>query len=312
MSISVLQPKFLRAFTAKIGLDLRGLGLGDPDDRSNWPAYREMLAERFAARTRDEWMADFDGDDDCVMAVLDLEEAPRHPHNVARGTFVDVEGTSQPAPAPRFSRTPSEIVRRPPYPGEGGDEALAEWGFAASEVAALRACRAPWARPAGLDRPAGRSLEQLLDPQRSHRRRRGSRHVGTGHAVLDRSQDRGDDTQCVALRLGRRVVEYRLPQLLFECVDGPLHLAQVMAALVAIHADGVGVGDGRIEPPFRRRPDHHVEQRAEPPLQLLVAGRLVVGQTSTGHLAHGAIEHRRAVGLEEHRDIEIGGHEHRS
>ena len=142
VSISVLLPKFLRAFTAKIGLDLRNLGLGDPDDRSNWPAYRAMLAERFATRSRDQWMADFDGDDDCVMAVLDLEEAPRHPHNVARGTFVDVEGTSQPAPAPRFSRTPSEIVRRPPYPGEGGDDTLAEWGFAPDEVAALRAAGA--------------------------------------------------------------------------------------------------------------------------------------------------------------------------
>jgi alpha-methylacyl-CoA racemase len=87
-------------------------------------------------------MALFDGDDDCVMAVLDLEEAPRHPHNVARKAFVEVDGTTQPAPAPRFSRTPSEIVRRSPYPGEGGDDALVDWGFGDDDVAALRAAGA--------------------------------------------------------------------------------------------------------------------------------------------------------------------------
>jgi alpha-methylacyl-CoA racemase len=73
------------------------------------------------------------------MPVLDLEEAPHHPHNVSRGSFVDVDGISHPAPAPRFSRTPSEIVRNTPRPGEGGDEALEAWGFDTEEIARLRA-----------------------------------------------------------------------------------------------------------------------------------------------------------------------------
>ena len=96
------------------------------------------MAAIIASRTRDEWEALFNGDDDCVMPVLDLEEAPLHPHNVARNSFVDVDGTQQPAPAPRFSRTPSEVVRRSPYPGEGGDEALGEWGFSTADIEALR------------------------------------------------------------------------------------------------------------------------------------------------------------------------------
>jgi alpha-methylacyl-CoA racemase len=139
ISISVLLPKFLKSFTAKVGIELSAAGLGDPNDRANWPAYRDMISGVFATRSRDEWMAVFDGPDDCVMPVLDLEEAPHHPHNVSRGSFVDVDGISHPAPAPRFSRTPSEIVRNTPRPGEGGDEALEAWGFDTEEIARLRA-----------------------------------------------------------------------------------------------------------------------------------------------------------------------------
>jgi alpha-methylacyl-CoA racemase len=138
VAISLLMPKFLRAFTDKAGVDLRDAGLGDPADRANWPAYRAHLAAIFATRTRDEWVAIFQGADDCVQPVLDLEEAPEHAHHLARHAFVDVDGTRQPAPAPRFSRTPSEIVRRSPHPGEHGEQALSEWGFSAGDIAALR------------------------------------------------------------------------------------------------------------------------------------------------------------------------------
>jgi alpha-methylacyl-CoA racemase len=93
------------------------------------------VAGVIAGRTRDEWVALFDGDDDCVQPVLDLHEAPAHPHHVARDSFVEVDGTSQPAPAPRFSRTPSQVVRRSPYPGEGGVDALHEWGLSDDEIA---------------------------------------------------------------------------------------------------------------------------------------------------------------------------------
>ncbi|MDH4365987.1 MAG: CoA transferase, partial [Acidimicrobiia bacterium] len=98
-------------------------------------AYRAWMASLIATRTRDEWVALFGGDDDCVQPVLDLTEAPNHPHLRARGSFVEVDGTSQPAPAPRFSRTPSEVVRRSPYPGEGGVDALRDWGLTDAEIA---------------------------------------------------------------------------------------------------------------------------------------------------------------------------------
>ena len=140
VSTAVLQPKFLRNFVAKSGIDLDGLG--DPADRANWPAYRERMAALFATRPRDAWVELFDGDDDNVQPVLDLLEAPHHPHNVARGAFVDVEGTTQPAPAPRFSRTPSEVTRRSPSPGAGGEDALRAWGFDEERISALRAAGA--------------------------------------------------------------------------------------------------------------------------------------------------------------------------
>jgi alpha-methylacyl-CoA racemase len=97
------------------------------------------MAALFATRTRDEWVELFDGDDDTVMPVLDLEEAPHHPQNRQRGAFVEVDGTTQPAPAPRFGRTPSEVRRVAPRPGQGGADALADWGFAAEEIDRLRA-----------------------------------------------------------------------------------------------------------------------------------------------------------------------------
>jgi alpha-methylacyl-CoA racemase len=137
VSTALLQPKFLRAFKERSGIDLSGLG--DPDDRDTWPAYRQRMADLFATRSRDEWVELFDGNDDNVMPVLDLEETPQHPQNRERGAFVEVGGTSQPAPAPRFSVTPSEITRVAPRPGQGGAEALAEWGFGPAEIEGLRA-----------------------------------------------------------------------------------------------------------------------------------------------------------------------------
>ena len=93
-------------------------------------------------RTRDEWCALLEGTDACFAPVLDPGEAPDHPHNRARGTFTEVAGVVQPAPAPRFSRTAPEIAGPPPGPGQHTDEALADWGFAADEIAELRAAGA--------------------------------------------------------------------------------------------------------------------------------------------------------------------------
>jgi alpha-methylacyl-CoA racemase len=136
VSTALLQRPFLRAMQDKTGIDLSDLG--DPNDRANWPAYRERMAALFATRTRDEWAALFDGDDDTVMPVLDWSEAPDHPQNAQRDAFVDVDGITQPAPAPRFSRTPSEISRLSPRPGQGGAEALAEWGIDPDRLERLR------------------------------------------------------------------------------------------------------------------------------------------------------------------------------
>lgn len=100
----------------------------DHEDRACWPKLREALVTVFASRDRAEWIALLDGSDACFAPVLSMSEAPYHPHLVARKTFVTHEGIVQPAPAPRFMRTPGRIRRSPPLPGEGGADALREWG----------------------------------------------------------------------------------------------------------------------------------------------------------------------------------------
>lgn len=108
------------------------------NDRSAWEAKKAAMAEVIATKTRDEWDEVMLGSDVCYAPVLDLEEAPQHPHNVARGTFVEVEGVTQPGPAPKFSRTPGEVTMPPPAPGQHTTEALADWGFDADDIAKLR------------------------------------------------------------------------------------------------------------------------------------------------------------------------------
>jgi len=135
VSLAVIQPKFLRRFLTKAGVTAPE---GDYNDAANWPRYRAWMAELIATRTRDQWVDLFDEDDDCVQPVLDLHEAPTHPHLQERQSFVDVDGTKQPAPAPRFSRTPSEVARRSRYPGEGGEQLLREWGLSETEIACFK------------------------------------------------------------------------------------------------------------------------------------------------------------------------------
>jgi len=89
-------------------------------------------------RTRDEWCELLEDYDTCFAPVLDMDEAPEHPHNRDRGTFVEVDGVVQPAPAPRFSRTPSEISAPPSRPGEHTDQVLADWGFSPETINQLR------------------------------------------------------------------------------------------------------------------------------------------------------------------------------
>jgi alpha-methylacyl-CoA racemase len=123
--------------------DIDGAGpLPEQSDRDSWPAMKRRLAAVIKTRTRDEWCALLEGTDACFAPVLSAEEAFQHPHNRQRGTFTEVAGVPQPAPAPRFSRTVPEIAGRPPRPGEHTDAALSDWGFSPAEIAELRAAEA--------------------------------------------------------------------------------------------------------------------------------------------------------------------------
>jgi alpha-methylacyl-CoA racemase len=123
---------------------LAGMGLADDEsmqnqnDRDLWPAMKKRFAAVIATKTRDEWTEIFDGTDACAVPVLSPWEAPLHPHNQARSTFVEVDGRVQPAPAPRFSRTPSTISRGPSFPGADTVSGLVEWGIDEGTVATLR------------------------------------------------------------------------------------------------------------------------------------------------------------------------------
>jgi alpha-methylacyl-CoA racemase len=140
LAVGALEPQFWAELVERLGLDPAKLPA--QLDRDGWPALRERLAALFRTRTRDEWCELLAGTDACVAPVLGLAEAPAHPHNQARGTFMEVGGVVQPAPAPRFSRTPPDPPRPPARPGEHTDQALADWGVALDEVARLRAAGA--------------------------------------------------------------------------------------------------------------------------------------------------------------------------
>jgi alpha-methylacyl-CoA racemase len=137
LALGAIEPQFYAAL-------LEGFGLaGDPlfaaqNDRANWPAMKERVAAVVATRTRDEWDAVFEGTDACVAPVLTPWEAHLHPHNQTRSTFVEVDGAVQPAPSPRFSRTPSSISRPPSVPGGDTVTGLLEWGIEEATVAKLR------------------------------------------------------------------------------------------------------------------------------------------------------------------------------
>ena len=124
MSVGPLEPQFFAAFVELMGGELPG-----QYDLKEWGTLRAELEKRFAERTQAEWTEVFDGSDACVHPVLPLVEAYEHPHNVARGTYVEHEGTTQPAPAPRFSGTPATLTTPPVAPGTNTRDALTAWGI---------------------------------------------------------------------------------------------------------------------------------------------------------------------------------------
>lgn len=125
MSVGALEPRFYEVLIAVLGLE----DVPDRNDITQWPALRKVLADTFAQRTQAEWTTLFDGTDACVAPVTPMHEASQHPHNVARGTYVEHEGVTQPATAPRFSHTPASLTTPPARPGANTAEALAAWGI---------------------------------------------------------------------------------------------------------------------------------------------------------------------------------------
>jgi alpha-methylacyl-CoA racemase len=103
---------------------------------------KERVAALFRTKTRDEWCKIMEGSDICFAPVLSMAEAPSHPHNRERGTFVERDGVVQPGPAPRFSRTPGSIQGPPARPGEHTEQALRDWGFSPTDLEKLRTCGA--------------------------------------------------------------------------------------------------------------------------------------------------------------------------
>jgi len=132
ISIGSIEPQFYALLLEKTGID-------DPEfvrqhDRAVWPELHDKLAAVIANKSQAEWCAIMEGTDVCFAPVLDLDEAPKHAHNAARKTFVEVAGVMQPAPAPRFSATPGAIQGPPPAVGAHDREALADWGLSATEI----------------------------------------------------------------------------------------------------------------------------------------------------------------------------------
>jgi alpha-methylacyl-CoA racemase len=108
--------------------------LGPQNEKANWSANKEKLAAVFKTKTRSEWTEIMGPTDICFAPVLKMSETPQHPHNAARGSFIDIAGVTQPGPAPKFSRTSIEKISEPAYAGQQSHKALLSWGFSENQV----------------------------------------------------------------------------------------------------------------------------------------------------------------------------------
>jgi alpha-methylacyl-CoA racemase len=140
LSIAANESRFYREAIEVLGL--LGQDLPDQHDQASWPQMKQRFADAFKTRTQAEWVARAEGTQSCIVPVLSMTDAPQHQHIQQRGSFVEVSGVVQPAPAPRFSRTPGAIQSPPPEPGQNGDAVLEDWGFSAIEKQSLRAAGA--------------------------------------------------------------------------------------------------------------------------------------------------------------------------
>src|SRR5919198_413402 len=134
VSIGAIEARFFEGLLERLGLR----NVPAQYDRARWPEMRKHFADVIRTKTRDEWCTVFEGSDACFAPVLTWSEARRHPHNEARKSFINIGGVEQPAPAPRFSRTPGTVRRPPPKRGEAGEQALSDWGFTGKEIANLK------------------------------------------------------------------------------------------------------------------------------------------------------------------------------
>ena len=133
VAVGALEPQFWAVVVETLGLQ----DVPEQYDTARWPELRTLLSDAFLTRTRDEWAAVFADLDACVSPVLTLGEAASHPHLQARGTVIEVDGIPQPAPAPRFSRTPGAVTTPKRRPGQDTRDVLRDWGVPDDEVAAL-------------------------------------------------------------------------------------------------------------------------------------------------------------------------------
>jgi len=140
VSIGSIEPQFYALLLEKTGLAGAAGAAGEfgvQMDRTKWPQLKERLAAVFRTKTRAQWNEIMEGTDVCYAPVLRMSEAAQHPHNVARQTFIDVAGITQPAPAPRYSRTEPQTPTPPAHAGEHTRAVLADWGFDAARIDAL-------------------------------------------------------------------------------------------------------------------------------------------------------------------------------
>jgi alpha-methylacyl-CoA racemase len=135
VSVGAIEPQFYALLLKHTGLE--GEDLPPQTDRAHWPKMQERLARIFKTKTRAEWTEIMQQTDICFAPVLRMSEALRHPHNVSRESFVEIDGIAQPAPAPRFLGTPTRVQRPPARVGEHTDQVLRDWGFSVAEIAEL-------------------------------------------------------------------------------------------------------------------------------------------------------------------------------
>lgn len=132
VAIAANEPQFYKVMVEELGWSLEELP--PQHDRDSWPGVKQLFTDKFLECTRDEWMERMGGLETCITPVLTLDEAPEHEHNVARQTFVPHDGIMQPAPAPRFDRTPGRIQGPAPRPGEHTVDVLSHWGFGEAAI----------------------------------------------------------------------------------------------------------------------------------------------------------------------------------